>query len=211
VRPPQRGLDATPDRRAAARAPPCRACEGENAGKLTATPKAASHDMASGTFLALSRECTHEPTNGCRVRRSRHHVCSGGPAKEPNSNRIGTRCRAGGLDALRAAPANRRTLARGSRNPNRRTRGMRPALGKARKDRSGTARRSCHDTGRRPAGPLPLGRGVLAGSLQSGMNADQPSGHRLWLPSAPGASLAGHFPLRRADEMRLVVTHGTVR
>ena len=39
----------------------------------------------------------------------------------------------------------------------------------------------------------------------------QPSSHRLWRPSAPDASFAGHFSLRRADKMRLVVTHGTVR
>jgi hypothetical protein len=50
--------------------------------------------------------------NGCRVRNSRPRCMRGGPAKGPNSNRIGTQSRAGGLDALRAASAHRRTLAR---------------------------------------------------------------------------------------------------
>jgi hypothetical protein len=62
---------------------------------------------------------------------------------------------------------------RGSGNPNRRTRGMRSALRNARKDRTGSARRSCHNTGRRVPGPL-LQR---AGRFGGGSDAQRTSVH----------------------------------
>jgi hypothetical protein len=90
--------------------------------------------------------------NGCRVRNSRPRCMSGGPAKEPNSNRIGTRSRAGGLDALRAASAHRRTLARIKQF--RTGKKPRHETGHGRREEAVQDRRaiSCSDTERRAPG-----------------------------------------------------------
>jgi hypothetical protein len=95
----------------------------------------------------------------------------GGPAKEPNSNRIGTQSQARGLDALLTGSVDSSPNTCADHGiPNRRTRGMRLVMeGEGRASRIGAPFLSRHQTtrARRAAGPWRVT--FLVGSLQSEM------------------------------------------
>jgi hypothetical protein len=91
-------------------------------------------------FFRSEGSCPCPRVVKCAVRfaRSRHHVCSGGRTQEPNSSDENSRpVRRARCPALRAQ-SSRPNIRADHRNPNRRTRGVRPALGKA-KDVQGSA------------------------------------------------------------------------
>src|ERR1700693_3341693 len=97
-------------------------CEAATTGPRCDTPQAGG---ARGTPLAKRLRGRERRKIDGDAKASSHHMAAGEGAEFTIG--FGTQSRAGGLDALRAASTQRRTLARITEFPNRRRCGMRPA------------------------------------------------------------------------------------